>query len=134
MGRIKTLLLQAKSWIFSNYLTVLLCVTISILSFPEFDLTYASGIDEPLPWLFNFLADGHYSLGRNIIFPHGPLAFLLYPLQSGNNLYVAIIVYLLCSTLFGLSIFKLAALQENKKFGFIVLIAAALLFISSLQL
>jgi hypothetical protein len=77
------------------------CLFISLLviigTFPDTDWSYSTGIDPPLSWLFNYLFEHQSSLGKEIIFPHGPLAFFMYPLP--DNILLAILVNSLLKTL-----------------------------------
>ena len=50
-------------------------------TFPENYWSYFAGIDPPLAWVFNHLYTTGLEQGKHIIFPHGPLAFFMYPLQ-----------------------------------------------------
>lgn len=63
-------------------------ITVILLTFPEYDCVFETGIDGPLPWVFNMLFSSGSSAGQHIIFPHGPLAFLMYPLHE--NLWLTI--------------------------------------------
>lgn len=58
-----------------------------IITFPSIDLSYGDGIDSPLPWLYNHLLRYDFQSTKNILFPHGPLAFLTYPLVNGLKLF-----------------------------------------------
>lgn len=51
-------------------------------TFPENDWVYSTGIDMPLHWVFNYIFDQRFAIGEGIVFPHGPLAFLMYPLSE----------------------------------------------------
>jgi hypothetical protein len=86
-----------------------------LFSFPA--SVFSNGIDPPLAWVFNFLIRGHLSLGRNIIFPHGPLAFLMYPLPTGSNLWIAVIVHLILRIFLAYNLLKLAT---RKPIGYMV--------------
>lgn len=63
-------------------------------TFPDNDWSFSSGLDSSIPWVFNYLYDRGFDIGRHIVFPHGPLAFLMYPLQE-NIMIVSIIESLL---------------------------------------
>jgi hypothetical protein len=71
----------------------IVCLLISLIviigTFPDTDWSYSTGIDPPLSWLFNYLFEHQSSLGKEIIFPHGPLAFFMYPLP--DNILLAIL-------------------------------------------
>lgn len=66
--------------------TLILGVIICIATFPENNWAYATGIDPPLLWVFNHFFEHGLSEGRHIIFPHGPLAFVMYPLPENAPL------------------------------------------------
>lgn len=51
-------------------------------TFPENDWSFSIGIDPPLSWVYNHLYAQGLKLGMHIIFPHGPLAFFMYPLPE----------------------------------------------------
>ncbi len=102
-----TLFNEVRNWFFSDYKILILSLVISVITFPSYDLYYLPGIDGPLPWVFNYFADGHFKLGQNVLFPHGPLAFLLYPLPVGNNLLVGSALTFAFSFLLSVSAFKI---------------------------
>ena len=67
--------------------TLFLSLVAFVLSFPALDLFVNDDPDGVLALLFNRLvADPNADFGP-FIFPHGPLAFLLHPLDTGYNLY-----------------------------------------------
>ncbi len=97
-----------RHWLKANWRILFLSFLASCLSLPAYELVYLPGLDGPLPWLFNFAAEGNYSLFQHSIFPHGPLAFLLYPLPTGNNLWAAIFITMVVSTVLSMHVFKLS--------------------------
>lgn len=90
----------------NNATYIVLALFIALLSFPFLPLHFVPGIDGPLPWVYNYFADGHFSTGQFILFPHGPLAFFLYPLNVGNNLLVYALIRIIVSMLVSLLLFK----------------------------
>src|SRR5258706_16260510 len=84
-----------KNTFLNNYKPLSLSLLIACISCPAYQMIYAPGIDGSLFWVFNHIANGHFVLGKNILLPHGPLAFLLYPLAIGNNYFVAVAVHIL---------------------------------------
>lgn len=83
------------NWEKSKYLILLLlAILVAIFSFPEIDLGYDIGIDPPLKWLFNNLFTERYAKGKEIIFPHGPLAFFMYPLVDSFILTTTVTILL----------------------------------------
>jgi hypothetical protein len=69
---------------------LLLALLVIAGTFPENNWSYSTGIDPPLFWVFNHLFETGLNLGRHIVFPHGPLAFFMYPLS--NNILLATLV------------------------------------------
>lgn len=87
-----------------NYILIFLGIVVSIFTFPSNHIwTYSPGIDSSLIWVFNYLFEADWEIGKNIIFPHGPLAFLMYP--TGNNVLIATVVTVLFKILLVISIF-----------------------------
>jgi hypothetical protein len=91
----------------------ILSAIIVYTAFPDFDLLYSTGVDGPLPWVFNYLFDGRLATGKDIVFPHGPLAFLLYPVPLGSNLAIATLFYTLVQFLFCMLAFSLYRPKED---------------------
>lgn len=73
----------------------LFIVLASLLFFPFPESVYSPGIDTPLPFVFDYLIHGQSQLAEKIIFPHGPLAFLMYPLPGGISWWIAVVLHLL---------------------------------------
>jgi hypothetical protein len=117
-----------------KYIILFLSFLVACLSLPEWHLVFAPGIDTSLVWVFNHFADGHYALAKNISFPHGPLAFLLYPLMVGNNLYVAVLVFVAAGVSLGMNL--AALLRRNEQFSFPtwILALAVIVSIADIQL
>ena len=62
--------------------SLLISIFVIIGTFPDNDWSFSVGIDPPLAWVFNNLFKTGLDIGKHIIFPHGPLAFFMYPLQE----------------------------------------------------
>lgn len=82
----------------------ILSVLIFILTFPQIGLPIRTGLDESFYFADNYLFSNNFRYGREIIFPFGPLGFLLTPQNFGNNLLFSIIVI----SIFRLSLIYLA--------------------------
>lgn len=117
-----------------HFKILIIGLILACLSFPNYRLSFVQGIDGPLPWVFNYFADGNYALGRGILFPHGPLAFMLYPLPMGNNLGVTVFVTLLCSLLLSFSFFKIYFARQKENYLVPTLLLFVLLSFCDLQL
>ncbi len=82
---------------------ILAAMFLIISTFPEYSWNISTGIDNSLKWVFNSLFLTGLSLGKGIIFPHGPLAFFLYPV-AGTMVGVVVVTSLLKAGLvFGIS-------------------------------
>jgi hypothetical protein len=85
-----------------------LAFLLALLTLPDIDPSYGIGVDHSLTWAFNHLfANDREGLIR-IAFPHGPLAFLMYPLAMGYNLWLGFaatiaVQFILMSTLLRLA-------------------------------
>jgi hypothetical protein len=102
----------------NNLLLFIIALVPAFVLFPFPASVYSNGIDPPLAWVFNYFAQGHFSLGKYIIFPHGPLAFLMYPLPVGANLWIVVSVHLALRIFMAYSLLKLAT---RKPIGYLVL-------------
>lgn len=89
---------------------LLFALLVIIGTFPENQWSYSTGIDPPLFWVFNHLFETDLNIGQHIIFPHGPLAFFMYPLSP--NILLATLV---TSLLKALLIFNLVFLLSETK-------------------
>ncbi len=81
---------------------LLMALAVAVFSFPELDFTFNIGIDPPLKWLYNHLFSESLRMGRDIIFPHGPLAFFMYPLAQNFILATFVTVVLQVAFVFQL--------------------------------
>ena len=66
---------------------------LAILTFSDLAPVYTQGIDPPLAWAFNYFLVNDIHLLDNLIFPHGPLAFLMYPVPFGYNYVITEILH-----------------------------------------
>lgn len=83
---------------------IVLTILLLIGTFPNFyNWTFGRGIDASLIWVFNHIYEENWTIGKNIIFPHGPLAFFMYP--SGESIPLVMFVQSLLKISLFLSIF-----------------------------
>lgn len=118
----------------SAYRIYLLAFLVACLCFPRYNLWYTWGIDGALPWVFNYFADGHPQLGKNTLFPHGPLAFFLYPLPVGNNLIICSAVFLFCSSALFVSLFRVSIIKQQENYFLHTVLMLLLLPLLDIQL
>ncbi|HET6245323.1 MAG: hypothetical protein H0V01_04280 [Bacteroidetes bacterium] len=107
--------------IFDLFKVLIIGILVIIGTFPENDFTMSIGIDPPLFWVYNHLFANGLSLGKNIIFPHGPLAFFMYPLHE--NILIASAALTLLKIILVLNLVKLVDYKGNDKW-LIALISA----------
>ncbi|MEX1000550.1 MAG: hypothetical protein WDZ35_00395 [Crocinitomicaceae bacterium] len=107
---------------------VLLGLLIAVLTFPENNWTYGAGIDPPLAWIFNHLFAEGSSLAQNFIFPHGALAFFMYPLPV--NIWWVVIVTALLKISLVFNVFSLTEKRDNSSW-LIAFLAAYFLALTS---
>lgn len=96
---------------------------VMIITFPSPEWVFSVGIDPPLSWVYNHLFENDLSLGRHIVFPHGPLAFFMYPLPENILLSTAVDAILKLSLVFHL-IALLSVRMDGMKYLVGVLIAS----------
>lgn len=111
-----------------------LSLSLILIAFPDLEPVFSTGLDNSLPWAFNYLINGNLILGKEIIFPHGPLAFLLYPLPMGHNLYYALFFYLFIEFLFCVTLIYLFRLNEPSDWFKPFMVLLVLLHILDIQL
>ena len=125
----KNLITKFMKWEKSKYITLfLMALLVAIFSFPEIEPDYNVGIDPPLKWLFNHLFSDRLTIGREIIFPHGPLAFFMYPLA--DNFVLSAIVTVILQVAF---VFQLFSLFGKEKWQYWMLTAVSSWLIFSLS-
>lgn len=84
---------------------LIIALVVVIGTFPENDWSFDVGIDPPLKWVFNLLFENGLRAGQHILFPHGPLAFFMYPLSE--NILLATLVTALLKALLTLNTYGL---------------------------
>lgn len=92
--------------------SLLISLLVIIGTFPNNDWAFSAGIDGPLVWVFNYLFENGLDIGKNIIFPHLPLAFFMYPLQE--NILLATLVTSLLKALLVYNIIWLFFESKNQ--------------------
>lgn len=97
-----------------------------VLTFPRLDVVSDVGVDNSLAWAFNhFFATG-LDQAAHLVFPHGPLAFIMYPQAWGGDLGSAFLAILLIQGTFLFSLLSLGALTRKEHFAWHALLAGVL--------
>lgn len=118
----------------NNILLFGLSIIPAVLLFQFPVSVFTNGIDPPLSWVFNYLINGKLLLGKDIIFPHGPLAFLMYPLPMGANIWIAVVFHLAARIFLAFSMLKLASCKHIYILVFTFISSFVLLAINDLLL
>ena len=118
----------------NNLLLFVIALVPAFVLFPFPASVFANGIDPPLAWVFNFLIRGNVGLGKEIIFPHGPLAFLMYPLPAGSNLWIAVAIHLAARIFMAYCLLKLATRKPLGYMAFALVSSFILLAFNDLLL
>lgn len=118
----------------NNLLLFIIALVPAFVLFPFPASVFANGIDPPLAWVFNFLIRGNVNLGKEIIFPHGPLAFLMYPLPVGSNLWIAVVIHLAARIFMAYCLLKLATRKPLGYMAFALVSSFVLLAFNDLLL
>nr|MBP6642665.1 hypothetical protein [Flavobacteriales bacterium] len=91
-----------------------------ILVFPRFDIVSAVGVDNSLAWAFNHFFSTGLDQASHIIFPHGPLAFLMYPQALGGDLDAAFFGTVAILGTFFFSLLSLGSDQDRSAWHFLL--------------
>ncbi len=97
-------------------------------TFPIDQTLSIKGVDGPLVWAFNYLFSEGMELGKNIVFPHGPLAFLMYPMSG--NMFIAAIIGSLLKLLLCFNIARLLNCNEKLKWILTFILAVTISVLS----
>lgn len=118
----------------NNLLLFLVALVPALVLFPFPVSEFTHGIDPPLAWVFNYLVNGHCALGRHIVFPHGPLAYLMYPLPVGPGFWIALIVHILARIFMAYSLLKVATRKPTGYLALALISSFILLAVNDLLL
>ncbi|MCH2173023.1 hypothetical protein MK489_19770 [Myxococcota bacterium] len=116
-----------------------LAVTLVLgVAFPGSYRPLATGLDPSVHYALNQLALSQHLFGRDVVFPYGPLGYLLTPLDLGDNLLRAIALWCVVHGLFALGILlavrRGAGILQVFAFAFSYLLAFTLGLVYEYQL
>jgi len=121
--------------IYINYKFAILAILAVIISFPPFSPSFGGGIDPSLTWVFNYIIGLKPKLGEHIIFPHGPLAFLMYPVPIKHNWPISLAILTSFYTLFSYFFLLLGEHRNPKQwFTHTIILIILLRFLNVLNL
>lgn len=96
-------------------LVTIYCIVI-VATFPELDWFFGVGIDDSLSWVFNHFANKHVSLAQHLRFPHGPLAYFMYPLPENGVSFLILNASLKLMLLLGFYLILMEPIDGKKLF------------------
>lgn len=101
--------MEKSNSIWGNVGLLLISLIVFIFTFPEIDPSFGPGIDSPLAWAYNYLFAYDVEIFPQMVFPHGPVAFIMYPLPFGNNLDIAFWVLSITKIIFIYTLLRLGS-------------------------
>ncbi len=104
-------------------LTALLLV---VLTFPRLDVVSDVGVDNSLAWAFNHFFTTGLGQAAHVVFPHGPLAFIMYPQAVGGDLGAAFAAILLIQGMFLFALLSLGGHTRKDQLVWHAILVAAL--------
>lgn len=103
------------AWLKNGYLYVTLVIAyLFVITFSVPFGPISPGLDQSWVYANNFLPNSDYVFGRDVVFSHGPLGFLVAAQNIGNNLLFAVIFWLLLQIIFSSSLFYFLFVAKRK--------------------
>ncbi len=124
--KLKSLILQ----FITSPKAFLVSLILLVITFPHINPVFSTGLDSPYFWAINWLSGSNISSFGEIVFPYGPLGFLIKPLAISNNFYIGLFFLVLVRFGFTYYLLKNVELKHSTQFYFF---AAALIFILELN-
>ena len=94
-------------------LAILLVGVFLVASFPVHLIPLRAGNDPSFWYGLNLLADSDYRHGRDVVFPYGPLGYLLIPLDVHHNLLLGLAAWLLLHALLGVLLLRRSLMPQG---------------------
>lgn len=101
---------------------------LALLTLPIYETHLLPGIDPPLQWVYDHLFISDFELARDLRFPHGPLAFFMYPLK--DTLFIVVLTTLLLKLYIGYLVLT-THIGKTWKEWFLAFVILYLLYIAS---
>ena len=94
-------------------LAILLVGVFLVASLPVHLVPLRTGNDPSFWYGLNLLADSDYRHGRDVVFPYGPLGYLLVPLDVHHNLLLGLAAWLLLHALLGVLLLRRSLMPQG---------------------
>ncbi len=89
-------------------ISVVFTIVLMIFSFRNIEPDYKIGLDSSYMWAVNYLFANDYTQLTELVYPVGPLGFLVFPTTEGSNLLYMLLFYIVMKCWFILSFLGLA--------------------------
>ena len=76
----------------SIFKKIILSTLLLVITFPVIRPGFNLQIDPQIHWVFNYLFQNNFSQTQHLIFPHGPLTFINFPLAMEDNLFWGVLI------------------------------------------
>jgi hypothetical protein len=110
---------------------LLLSVIVFVITFADIGEPIAAGLDPSYKFAFNYFFANNLQIAKTVLFTYGPLGFLLFPQDQGNNLIWAIIIISLLRFVFIVNFFYLYKIIKEKKDTWSLIVIASVAYIVS---
>lgn len=107
--------MEKSSSIWGNLGLFAVTLVIFVFTFPEISPSHGPGIDSPLAWAYNYLFAYDVEIFPQMVFPHGPIAFIMYPLPMGNNLDLTFWILSITKIVFIYTLLRLGSVVTPEK-------------------
>ena len=98
-----------------------------VTTFPVIRPGISLQIDPQIHWVFNYLWQLDFGETQNLIFPHGPLTFINFPLAMGDNLFWGVLIQTILRLCFIYTFLHLSSWTNAQKWWLHAVIAFFLL-------
>jgi len=79
---------------------VFLLALLTVQSFPGHYLPISTSLDPGYQWAFNYVDNSSFIFGKDVVYTYGPLGYLVWPLDVGNNLWHSVLFRLILHLIF----------------------------------
>ncbi len=106
---------------------VVLSILLLVITFPVIRPGFNLQIDPQIHWVFNYLFQNNFTETQHLIFPHGSLTFINFPLAMGDNLFWGSLIQALLRFGFIFTFLHLGNIIQPKRWWLHIVFAFVLL-------
>lgn len=115
----------------SSYAIWLYFIFLSAILIPDFNPTLSDDVDGALAYFINYAFYENRDLIQHMVFPHGPLGWLLYPMVYNVNIVIAAIFVFFSNLLYLVTGYKISQHESNKPKVSLAILSLTLVFIDT---